>query len=218
MSFSDEHSARCLRYGQAQRGRRSDAPGWQPAPAPKRAEGTLPPGALPLRATDDKPSGADARARCAEGLPGKREHEEQEPPAQHTAGVMPRARGPTQPVRPSDAQPPGNALRAVVDSRQRVQIESPNCEISPLLVSDKTCRYLLTVLGIGPRTASELEIPIDIGGFPSHDKQASHCGLAPHNRQSGTSISSVSVSHQSSKCLKDLLIFPCYSPMRNRNR
>lgn len=84
---------------------------------------------------------------------------------------MPRARDPTQPVRPSDAQPPANALRAVVDSRQRVQTGSPNCEISPLLVSDKTCRYLLTVLGIGPRTASKLEIPIDIGGL-SQPRQA----------------------------------------------
>lgn len=61
--------------------------------------------------------------------------------------------------------------------------------------------------GIGPKTASELAISIDIEDFPSHDRLVSYCGLAPCNRQSGTSISSVTASRQGNKRLKSLLIF-----------
>lgn len=43
----------------------------------------------------------------------------------------------------------------------------------------------------------------------SHDRLASYCGLAPHNRQSETSISSVTASRQGNKRLKNLLIFSC---------
>ena len=39
MNFGGEHSAHCLRYGQAPRGRQSGASGWPPAPAPKRTGG-----------------------------------------------------------------------------------------------------------------------------------------------------------------------------------
>lgn len=48
--------------------------------------------------------------------------------------------------------------------------------------------------GIGPRTASELVIGIDIADFPDHHYLASYCGIAPRNRRSSTSISSVSAS------------------------
>ena len=45
MNFGDEHSAHCLRYGQALRGRRSGVPGWPSAPAPKRTGGVATGGA-----------------------------------------------------------------------------------------------------------------------------------------------------------------------------
>lgn len=64
---------------------------------------------------------------------------------------------------------------------------------------------LLTICGIGPKTASELVISIDIDDFPSHDWLVSYCGLAPRNRQSSTSVSSVSASRQGNKRLKNLL-------------
>lgn len=35
MNFGGEHSAHCLRYGQAPRGHRSGVPGWPSAPAPR---------------------------------------------------------------------------------------------------------------------------------------------------------------------------------------
>lgn len=90
--------------------------------------------------------------------------------------------------------------------------------ISALLESDATYRCLLTVPGIGPRTASELVIGVDIAEFDGHDKLASYCGLAPRNRQSGTSISSVTASRQGNKRLKNLLIFSCNSLARSDNR
>jgi len=91
-------------------------------------------------------------------------------------------------------------------------------EIAALLTGDVTYRCLTTVPGIGTRTASELVIGIDIALFDGHDKLASYCGLAPRDRQSGTSISSVTASRQGNKRLKNLLIFSCNSIVRSDNR
>lgn len=63
MNFGSEHSAHCLRYGQAPRGRRSGASGWPSAPAPKRARGRCHRRRPPLRTTDRKLPGAGATAR-----------------------------------------------------------------------------------------------------------------------------------------------------------
>lgn len=90
--------------------------------------------------------------------------------------------------------------------------------IAGLLAEDGTYACLLTVPGIGPRTASELVIAIRIEDFPDHDHLASYCGIAPKNRQSGTSISSVCASRQGNKRLKNLLIFSCNSLVRSNNR
>ena len=103
-------------------------------------------------------------------------------------------------------------------SENAAEIESLTCEISALLSADETYRCLLTVPGIGPRTATELVISIDISDFASHDRLASYCGLAPRNRRSGTSISSVCASRQGNKRLKNLLIFSCNCLARSRNR
>ena len=93
-----------------------------------------------------------------------------------------------------------------------------DAEIAALLVEDDAYACLLTVPGIGPRTASELVINIDIDNFPDHDHLASYCGIAPRNRQSGKSISSVSASRQGNKRLKNLLIFSCNSLCRSKGR
>lgn len=103
-------------------------------------------------------------------------------------------------------------------SENDAEIEPLASEISALLAADETYRCLLTVPGIGPRTASELVISIDIADFADHDRLASYCGLAPRNRQSGTSISSVSASQQGNKRLKNLLVFSCNCLARSRNR
>lgn len=98
------------------------------------------------------------------------------------------------------------------------EAEALDGEIAGLLEGDGTYACLLTVPGIGPRTASELVIAIRIEDFPDHDRLASYCGIAPRNRQSGTSISSVSASRQGNKRLKNLLIFSCNSLVRSESR
>ena len=98
------------------------------------------------------------------------------------------------------------------------EIEADDDAIAALLERDETCRCLLTIPGVGPKTASELAISINIDDFPSHDRLASYCGLAPRNRQSGTSISSVSASRQGNKRLKNLLIFSCNCLARTNGR
>ena len=103
-------------------------------------------------------------------------------------------------------------------SENAAEIESLASEISALLSADEANRCLPTVPGIGPRTASELVISIDIADFASHDRLASYCGLAPRNRRSGTSMSSVSASRQGNLWLKNLLIFSCNCLARSRNR
>ena len=98
------------------------------------------------------------------------------------------------------------------------ELQAATAEISALLERDETYRCLLTVPGIGPKTASELAISVNIDGFPNHDRLASYCGLAPRNRQSGTSVSSVSASRQGNKRLKNLLIFSCNCLARTDGR
>lgn len=75
--------------------------------------------------------------------------------------------------------------------------------------ADETYRCLLTVPGVGPRTAAQLVLSVDISDFEDHDHLASYCGLVPRNRQSGTSLNSVSSSRQGNKQLKNLLVFSC---------
>ena len=93
-----------------------------------------------------------------------------------------------------------------------------DAEITALLAEDGTYACLPTIPGIGPRTASEPVTSIDIGDFPDHDRLASYCGIAPRNRRSGKSISSVSSSRQGNKRLKNLLIFSCNSLSRSKGR
>lgn len=95
---------------------------------------------------------------------------------------------------------------------------SLDASIEELLREDGVYECLMTVPGIGPRTASELVIGIRIEDFPDHDHLASYCGIAPRNRQSGTSISSVCASRQGNKRLKNLLIFSCNSLVRSGSR
>lgn len=80
---------------------------------------------------------------------------------------------------------------------------------------DETYRCLLTVPGVGPVTAAQLVLSVDISDFPDHDRLASYCGLAPRNRQSGTSLNSVSASRQGSAQLKSLLVLGCASLTRS---
>lgn len=79
--------------------------------------------------------------------------------------------------------------------------------MTPLLGRNETYRYLLTICGIGPKTASELVISIDIDDFPSHDGLASYCGLTSRNRQSSTSVSFVSSVSAGKQAAEESLTF-----------
>ena len=86
------------------------------------------------------------------------------------------------------------------------------------LGGDETYRCLLTVPGIGPKTAAALVAGVDISLFPSHDRLASYCGVAPADSQSGTSVRSSRPQRGGNKALKNLLIFSCNSLVGRGNR
>lgn len=90
--------------------------------------------------------------------------------------------------------------------------------ISEALADDETYRCLLTIPGVGPKTAAALVTCVDISLFRSHDELASYCGVAPANRQSGTSLNSTTPGRGGNKALKNLLIFSCNSLVGTRNR
>ena len=91
-------------------------------------------------------------------------------------------------------------------------------ETAALLEGDETYACLLTVPGIGPRTAAQLAVSVDIARFPDHDHLASYCGIAPRVRSSGTSVRSVRASRRGDARLKSLLIFSCNSLVRSSGR
>ena len=88
-------------------------------------------------------------------------------------------------------------------------------ETAALLEGDETYACLLTVPGIGPRTAAQLAVSVDIARFPDHDHLASYCGIAPRVRSSGTSVRA---SRRGDARLKSLLIFSCNSLVRSSGR
>lgn len=129
------------------------------------------------------------------------------------------AAGSTPPSRwRADAEGPEVRLLARRVREAREEAARLDAEIASLLADDPTYLALLTVPGVGPRTASELAIEVDVSRFPDHDHLASYCGLAPRNRSSGTSVRSVSASRGGNKRLKHLLVFSCGSLCRSDNR
>jgi len=104
-----------------------------------------------------------------------------------------------------------NRLRAVL-------LESCPALEAAVDLSDRRWLELLTVPGIGPRTAAQLAVSVDIGRFPDHDHLASYCGIAPRVRSSGTSVRSVGASRRGDARLKSLLIFSCNSLVRSSGR
>ena len=104
-----------------------------------------------------------------------------------------------------------NRLRAVL-------LESCPALEAAVDLSDRRWLELLTVHGIGPRTAAQLAVSVDIGRFPDHDHLASYCGIAPRVRSSGTSVRSVRASRRGDARLKSLLIFSCNSLVRSSGR
>ena len=107
------------------------------------------------------------------------------------------------------------AARIAEDDAEAAALDA---EIEAVLSSDETFRCLLTVPGIGVRTACELIVAVDISRFADDSKLASYCGLAPKDSKSGSSISSTTASRGGNRRLKNLLIFSCNSLIRSDNR
>jgi len=82
--------------------------------------------------------------------------------------------------------------------------------IEEALAGNEDYRNLMTVPGIGPKTAAQVVVSVDISDFPSHDKLASYCGLVPADRRSGTSVDAQSPA-RGNRQLKNLMMFSCNS-------
>lgn len=89
--------------------------------------------------------------------------------------------------------------------------------VGELLEGDAAYGALLTIPGVGPRTAAALVTSVDVTMFRSHDELASYCGIAPADSQSGTSTRSTKPKRGGNKSLKNLLIFSCNSLIGTKN-
>jgi transposase len=107
----------------------------------------------------------------------------------------------------------GHLLRSLASriAAANGEIEALSSMMEAGLKGDAVYEALLTVPGVGPKTAAQLVLSVAISDFRDHDALASYAGLAPKNRQSGTSISSVTGSKQGNRPLKNLLIYSCTS-------
>lgn len=103
------------------------------------------------------------------------------------------------------------AMGARAAMRLDDEVRELDAMVEGALAGDETYACLLTVPGVGPRTAAALCVQVDIAMFRSHDELASWCGLAPADRRSGTSIRSVGPQRGGNRRLKDLLVFSCNS-------
>lgn len=107
------------------------------------------------------------------------------------------------------------AARAASDAAEAARLDAL---ISDSLSGDGTYEALLTVPGVGPKTAAALVTLVDVSMFRSHDELAAYTGLAPCNRQSGTSLNSSSPSRGGNRTLKNLLVYSCTSLVGTDNR
>lgn len=107
------------------------------------------------------------------------------------------------------------AARAASD---RAEADRLDALIADSLAGDRAYEALLTVPGVGPKTAAALVALVDISLFRSHDELAAYAGLAPCNRQSGSSLNSTSPSKGGNRALKNLLVYSCTSLVGTKGR
>lgn len=100
----------------------------------------------------------------------------------------------------------GFASRIAEDA---VPVAALDAEIARALAGDEGYRDLLTVPGIGPKTAAQLVTSVDVSDLGSHDQLASYCGLTPATQQSGTSVHYDKAQRGGNKQPENLLIFSC---------
>ncbi len=106
------------------------------------------------------------------------------------------------------------AGRIAADNQEEAMLEEA---IAESLSGNADFANLQTIPGIGPRTAAQLVVSVDISQFDSHDKLASYCGLAPSTQRSGTSVNYDKGHRGGNKPLKNLLVFSCNSLGRSKS-
>ena len=107
------------------------------------------------------------------------------------------------------------AARVAGDAAEAARLDA---SVSDSLAGDETYEALLTVPGIGPKTAAALVTLADVSLLRGHDELAAHAGLAPCNWQSGSPLNSSSPSRGGNRTLKNLLIYSCTSLAGTENR
>ena len=95
----------------------------------------------------------------------------------------------------------GRRLPAGEDVAVRMLAREIAALVADSLAGDEVYECLLTVPGIGPKTAAALVTSVDISMFRDHDELASYCGVAPADSRSGTSVRSTSPQRGGSKQL-----------------
>lgn len=140
-------------------------------------------------------------ARCIPGAPPR--------PARGALGAMLAS------VRSGRRLPAGEDVAVRMLAREIAALDADVAELEGLVADspagNEVYECLLTVPGVGPKTAVALVTSVDITMFRGHDELASCCGVAPSDSRSGTSVRSTSPQRGGSKQLKNLLIFSCNS-------
>ena len=94
------------------------------------------------------------------------------------------------------ALPAGEDVAVRMLARDVAALDADVAELEGLvadsLAGDEVYECLLTVPGIGPKTAAALVTSVDVSMFRGHDELASYCGVAPADSRSGTSVRSTS--------------------------
>ena len=71
---------------------------------------------------------------------------------------------------------------------------------------------------MGPVTAAQVVVNVDVSDFPSEAQLASYCGVVPADRRSGTPVRGCSAARGGNRRLKNPLIFSCGSLQSSRSR
>ena len=83
--------------------------------------------------------------------------------------------------------------------------------IAAELAGNRDYENLQTIPGVGPATAAQVVIDVDVSDFASEAQLASYCGVVPADRRSGTSVRGCSAARGGNRRLKNLLVFSCLS-------
>ena len=90
--------------------------------------------------------------------------------------------------------------------------------IAAELAGNRDHGNLQTIPGVGPATAAQVVIDVDVSDFASAAPLARDCGVVPADRRSGTSVRGCSAARGGNRRLKNLLVFSCGSLQNSRSR